>query len=284
MSVSREIGPGEHLWLIDAVYRLDGLAPPPPPPPAASDSTAAVSRLVGPFRACAAALGRADTVRALALYEPMVDAVGGESGPNRDAAWCDVMVGLAALIRVAGEHGRSAVLLHRLDRALAVGAPLRVAWSHCRALSEYARLAPGSVPERIVIVIDGLPAFLATYAVRAFGYLGDELGWLANDGRAVGVHVLATADRYASLPSELRSAFRRRLVLRQSSVDDYAAFGLRVGDDEIELPPGRGYLDADEVQVAVVGGSPDGAHHVIRSCSCRPCRRPAPPAPGATPV
>ena len=73
MSVSREIGPGEHLWLIDAVYRLDGLAP--PPPPAASDSTAAVSRLVGPFRACAAALGRADTVRALALYEPMVDAV-----------------------------------------------------------------------------------------------------------------------------------------------------------------------------------------------------------------
>lgn len=138
----------------------------------------------------------------------------------------------------------------------------RFAATGASSLSEYARLAPGSVPERLVIVIDGLPAFLATYAVRAFGYLGDELGRLANDGRAVGVHVLATADRYASLPSELRSAFRRRLVLRQSSVDDYSAFGLRVGDDEIDLPPGRGYLDADEVQVAVVGGSPDGAHQL----------------------
>ena len=226
MSVSREVGPGEHLWLIDAVYRLDGLAP--PPPPAASDSTAAVSRLVGPLRACAAALGRADTVRALALYEPMVDAVGGESGPNRDAAWCDVMVGLAALTRVVGDHGRSAVVLHRLDRALAVGAPLRSAWSHCRAMN---LLAEGRVGDAEAVVAGGLTE-CAAEAIEHLALVraGAIIAQAAGDASTAVARWTATivACERADLPLGAASARQRLAAALAVAGDEAAAFSVAV--------------------------------------------------------
>ena len=118
----------------------------------------------------------------------------------------------------------------------------------------------GNAPlARTILLIDGASAFVAAYGVHAFGFLNDELARIANDGRSVGVHVVLAADRFASVPSELRAAFRRRLVLRQSSVDDYGALGVRVGDDEIDVAPGRGFLDGREIQVALVGDAVDGA-------------------------
>jgi S-DNA-T family DNA segregation ATPase FtsK/SpoIIIE len=77
---------------------------------------------------------------------------------------------------------------------------------------------------------------------------------IATDGRAVGVHVVVTGDRAGSIPMSLNSSIQRRLVLRLSNVDDYATLGVDSDVLSASSPPGRGILDGQEVQIAVLGG------------------------------
>ena len=78
-------------------------------------------------------------------------------------------------------------------------------------------------------------------------------------GRAVGVHAVLTADRPSAVPSALASSVQRRVLLRQANENDESALGLPHGVLESKSPPGRGYLDGLEIQVAVLGGSVDTA-------------------------
>src|SRR5690606_7966046 len=82
---------------------------------------------------------------------------------------------------------------------------------------------------------------------------------VAPDGRQVCVHVVVARDRAASVPTSLGSTIQKRLVLRLASEDDYLTLGVPKDVLSLTSPPGRGVLDENEVQVAVLGGDPNVA-------------------------
>jgi DNA segregation ATPase FtsK/SpoIIIE, S-DNA-T family len=124
-------------------------------------------------------------------------------------------------------------------------------------LADYRRRAGQPLP-RIVLLLDGYPAFAANYERVAFGDPLNALHRLAAEGRAVGIHVVVTADRRAGVPGALAGVVPGRVVLRLADEDDYPALGVpKALVAGTELPPGRGFTrDGAEVQIAVFGEDP----------------------------
>ena len=118
---------------------------------------------------------------------------------------------------------------------------------------------------RIVVLLDGYPAFASAFERVRFGQDLAALQQLAAEGRALGIHVVATADRRAGVPGALAGVVPKRVVLRMADDDDYAALGIpRSVAAGAELPPGRGFTgDGTPVQVAVLGGSADAEQAAI---------------------
>jgi len=129
------------------------------------------------------------------------------------------------------------------------------------SLDEYRRLANAPDEPRILLLVDGIGAFRESYEFRpahAFPVWGAFTA-VATDGRQVGVHVVVAGDRAASVPTSLGSTIQKRLVLRLASEDDYLTLGVPKDVLSLTSPPGRGVLDENEVQVAVLGGDPNVA-------------------------
>ncbi|MFV0260478.1 MAG: FtsK/SpoIIIE domain-containing protein [Acidimicrobiales bacterium] len=73
------------------------------------------------------------------------------------------------------------------------------------------------------------------------------------EGHGVGVAVVVSARRRASLPTALLAAVGHRLALRQAEASGWAELGLPGSAlAGVEFPPGRGFLDGVLVQVARV--------------------------------
>ena len=121
-------------------------------------------------------------------------------------------------------------------------------------ITEYRRLAGAPDEPRILILLDGFAAFRQQYEAADGGRWFDALANLAADGRPLGIHLIVTADRPASLPSRLSSRVQRRLVMRLAEDNDYTFAGVEAGVLTPESPPGRGLLGRAEFQVAVFGG------------------------------
>ncbi len=134
----------------------------------------------------------------------------------------------------------------------------RFAAARANALGSYRRIT-GSREPRVVLLIDGFSAF--RHATESLG-MNDApmqmLGEIMQAGRAVGVHVVLTADRAGVLPSALAASVQRQLVLRLASQHDYAYADVP-SDTLSAAPPGRAVFagQRDEVQLALVGGAPD---------------------------
>jgi S-DNA-T family DNA segregation ATPase FtsK/SpoIIIE len=122
-------------------------------------------------------------------------------------------------------------------------------------ITEYRRLASAPEEPRILILLDGFAAFRQQYESADGGRWFDALANLAADGRPLGIHLVVTADRPASVPSRFSSRVQRRLVLRLADDNDYFMAGTETGALTPDSPPGRGLLGRAEVQVAVFGGS-----------------------------
>jgi DNA segregation ATPase FtsK/SpoIIIE, S-DNA-T family len=107
---------------------------------------------------------------------------------------------------------------------------------------------------RIVLLLDGYANFTAAFERVDFGAPVQALGRLAADGRALGLHVVMTADRRADVPGSLAGVVPTRIVLRRATDDEYAALGLpRARNADRDLPAGRGFTaDGRELQVAWV--------------------------------
>ena len=136
----------------------------------------------------------------------------------------------------------------------------QVAYSGVRAstLTEYRQVARAPQEPRILLLLDGFSAFRAEYENAAeldASYLAFQR--LLLDGRGVGVHVAMTADRPAAVPAALTSAFPRRIVLRQSDEDAYAALGVPKDVLGPASPPGRAVQgdNPQELQLAILGGN-----------------------------
>jgi S-DNA-T family DNA segregation ATPase FtsK/SpoIIIE len=125
-------------------------------------------------------------------------------------------------------------------------------------LDTYRRAAARPAEPRILLLIDGFAQFRQNYETSRLLFF-DQLQQIASDGRQVGVHLVLTADRGATVPSAIASAIQRRLVLRLASDHDY--YGLAEVDAEAldTAPPGRGFLGGLEIQVAVLAGTNDVA-------------------------
>jgi len=124
---------------------------------------------------------------------------------------------------------------------------------------DYRRLTGNPGFPRILLLIDGFPAFRDDFesgAGRAEWF--EAFRDILNEGRALGIHVVFTADRAGAVPTYVRSMVQRNLLLRMSE-DGFMAFNAPRDVVTASSPPGRGLLDGMEVQIAVMGGTPDVA-------------------------
>lgn len=122
------------------------------------------------------------------------------------------------------------------------------------SLAELRRIAPAhSETTRILVLLDGYAGFAAAFERVSGGELLDLLPRLVTDGRSVGVHFAITGDRRGAVSAALAGNISRRIVLRQSSADEYSMLGLSIRDVDVDAPAGRALVDGLEVQIALVG-------------------------------
>jgi S-DNA-T family DNA segregation ATPase FtsK/SpoIIIE len=156
------------------------------------------------------------------------------------------------------DEDRMARLLRWLSDLVAERA---VRYNEARAstIVEYRKLASMHDEPRILLLLDGMGAFREAYESSITMPWFSMLSQIAIDGRQVGVHLVITGDRAASIPASLSSSIQRRLVLRLANADDYSTLGVPADVLTPSSPPGRGIIDGQEMQVAVIGGDPNVA-------------------------
>nr|WP_272917718.1 FtsK/SpoIIIE domain-containing protein [Nocardioides flavescens] len=150
-------------------------------------------------------------------------------------------------------------------------------------IGDYRRAAGEPDEPRILLLIDNFPAFRNDYdgvIGRSHNYAAFQQ--LLSEGRKLGIHVILTADRPASVPGSVSSSVPRRVVLRMADESSYAALDVPRDVLSSSSPPGRGLLDDREVQVAVLGGAADVADQAsalrrLGESIARTGRRPALP-------
>jgi S-DNA-T family DNA segregation ATPase FtsK/SpoIIIE len=142
------------------------------------------------------------------------------------------------------------MLREEIDRRAARYAEVRAG-----SITDYRLLASEPDEPRILLLVDSVGAFRQNYET------GDRSKWLeafvsiAQEGRPLGIHVIVTADRPAALTSSLASTMQRRILLRLANDSDMAMLGAPVGGIDAASPPGRGFYNDLELQIAVLGGS-----------------------------
>ncbi|OII15414.1 hypothetical protein BIU97_14695 [Curtobacterium sp. MCBA15_009] len=132
----------------------------------------------------------------------------------------------------------------------------RFAAARAANISEY-RAVTGVAEPRILVLVDGMGAFRNEYEFRPGSQqVFDQVVAVAATGRALGVHLVMSADRMGAFPSNLQAAIGERIVLRLASELEYIAAD--VPADVLEdAVAGRGLVDDHEVQLAVPAGSAD---------------------------
>jgi S-DNA-T family DNA segregation ATPase FtsK/SpoIIIE len=125
------------------------------------------------------------------------------------------------------------------------------------SLSDYRAKTGNAEEARIVLLVDGVPAFRQAYDTGEIGGIFETFVGICADGRPFGVHVVMTADRPGAIPTVLGATIQRRIVMRLADDGDYGMAG--VPDDVLSLtsPPGRAIDGDSEMQVAVFGASAD---------------------------
>lgn len=132
------------------------------------------------------------------------------------------------------------------------------AWAAVNAgtIGDYRRLAQKPQEPRIIVLIDGASSLKQNYEVSSRFVWLDRLAAVAGAGRPLGIHVILSVDQKSGLPSALSPVVQTKVVLRMST-DDCLALGVPGDVFSDETPPGRGLIGKDEVQFAVLSGSPD---------------------------
>lgn len=179
-----------------------------------------------------------------------LDAASGGLGMLRPLPHVADVIGVDDLDRV----GR---LMKRLADVVRERSTLFTA-ARASSLTEYCGIA-GVLPlPRVVLLIDGYGTFQAEYMnevgrQQAFADFQDVLA----QGRAVGVHVVMSADRVGALHTSIQALVSRTIVLRLNDENHYGMLGLRKTGLNPQSPAGRGIDGATrlELQVGVLGGA-----------------------------
>lgn len=182
-----------------------------------------------------------------------IDAAGGALGAIAELP----TVGSVASLGDTELTGR--ILRYLLDAILERGP--RYAAAHAGTLTEYRRVSGETKEPRLVLLLDGFGALRQASEMES-GPLSPMalLADIMTTGRALGVHVVLTADRPAVIPASLAASLQQQFVLRLASTHDYSFLGVP-SEVFAEAPPGRAVLagDANEIQFASLDGSRDTA-------------------------
>ncbi|WP_431836248.1 FtsK/SpoIIIE domain-containing protein [Cellulomonas sp. Y8] len=124
-------------------------------------------------------------------------------------------------------------------------------------LTDY-RASTGRNEPRLYLLLDGLGAFReAVEADSQTLHIAAAVARLVAEGRPLGIHVVASAERPNAMTSAMAASISCRLVMRQSDENSYGALG--IAKDALGLEPcaGRGVLTggSDEIQIALPGGT-----------------------------
>ncbi|WP_110241007.1 FtsK/SpoIIIE domain-containing protein [Nocardioides gilvus] len=124
------------------------------------------------------------------------------------------------------------------------------------SITEYRRIANRPDEPRILLLVDNFPAFREAYETGGIRLqLYATFQQLLSEGRQLGIHVVFTADRPASVPGSVASSVPRRVVLRLADESSYLVVGVPTDVLDVASPPGRAVVDGMETQLAILGGS-----------------------------
>ncbi len=131
----------------------------------------------------------------------------------------------------------------------------RFSQANAASLTEYREIT-GTHEARVLLLIDGFGSFKSEWdatATRLPFY--NVFMRILGEGRPLGVHVVATADRSGAVPTAVSANISRRIVLRLA---DESAYGMLGAPKDVlgeGSPPGRAIVDGLETQIAVLGGT-----------------------------
>jgi S-DNA-T family DNA segregation ATPase FtsK/SpoIIIE len=123
------------------------------------------------------------------------------------------------------------------------------------------RAAPGvGDPPVVLLLVDEYASFQAVFERIDGGRYLALLEGLIRDGRSCGLFCVLTTSQRRDLHGPLSASITRRLLLRPDRHDQEALALSRDLPAGLDLPPGRGWLDAKlEMQVATMGDGTPGA-------------------------
>ena len=123
------------------------------------------------------------------------------------------------------------------------------------SVTQYRLVTGRSKEPRIVVLLDGVSAFLKAYETNTVWI--DRLIDVAAKGRPLGIHFVMSADRAGALTTQLAATVQQRLVLRMTTIEEYDNLGAPRHMLPPDATPGRGIWGKFEVQVAVLGDAAD---------------------------
>ncbi|WP_139977857.1 FtsK/SpoIIIE domain-containing protein [Nocardioides litoris] len=197
--------------------------------------------------ALSASLGDTSSTYAAAPYVYGIDYAGGGLAAIAGVPTVEAVVTEADLGRVM----RLVRLLKRTmdERAQALAS------RGCADLDDLAR--QGAPLPRVYVLVDNLPALVES--LESGGGVApahvERLQTVLQNGRRVGIHVVATAPGRTGVPTALGATFGRRLVLRMTTSDDYLMLGVPSNVLDADSAPGAGLLGKRSVQVQTTGGA-----------------------------
>ena len=158
---------------------------------------------------------------------------------------------------VSGDDSERVVRMIRMLRDIVDDRAARFSAVSAGTIGEYRARANAPDEPRILLLVDGIGAFKEQYE---YGSASDSAWFtafaqIAADGRPLGVHVIVTGDRPNALSTSIASTVQRRIVLRMANEDDYLMLGVPKDVLSAAAAPGRGIIDDNEVQIAVLGES-----------------------------
>ncbi|WP_291055919.1 FtsK/SpoIIIE domain-containing protein [Herbiconiux sp.] len=154
---------------------------------------------------------------------------------------------------ISGDDEERVIRLLRMLRDLVDDRSIRYSAVRAGSIGEYRTIASAPQEPRILVLVDGIGAFREQYEFGGHSAWFTTFSQIATDGRQVGVHIVIAGDRPNSVPASLGSTIQRRLVLRMANIDDYSLVNAPKDTLSPTSPPGRGVMEGNEVQIAVLG-------------------------------
>jgi S-DNA-T family DNA segregation ATPase FtsK/SpoIIIE len=156
---------------------------------------------------------------------------------------------------IAGDDNERIVRLMRMLRETIDDRVVRYGAVRAGSIAEYRTLGNSPTEPRLLLLIDGMATFRQEYEYTGASNVFSMFQQILADGRQVGVHVIVSADRPASVPPSVASAIQRRVALRMADENDYLLLDAPADVVSASSPPGRAVVDGLETQLAVFGGS-----------------------------